>query len=541
MGIPLAVLLVEDSADDAQLIEIQLRRAGFEPAARRVDTRDAMARALGERSWDVILADYRLPKFSGPQALELVQASGLDLPFIVVSGTIGEETAVAMMKSGAHDFVLKDRLGRLGAAVSRELREAETRRRQRWAEAALEVLADAGRLVGTTPELCALCERAAKIPVPRLADWCVVYHERDAGRLTDCIAVACRDGVDRAQLDALARRYPPRTDEPDPWFGDALRRHAPQLIGLPGDDALVRLARDPDHLRLLRALDPQALMVVPVVIRGRATGLLVFGARRPRRFDAADLALAADIAQRFALIVDNSRLVRAREEFLATAIHEIKTPIAVIKTAVQLMHELPSERRQQRFDDLLIRLDRQASRLARLVTEVLEIYRIDLKQLTLSRRPTDVAALMERIANEMQVSARHPVRLTRNDPVTAEVDPDRIEQVVTNLIDNAIKYTPGGGEIELESRRDGDAIVVSVRDHGIGIPHDKQGRLFERFYRAHVGTPYAHATSMGVGLYLSNEFVSRHGGEMWFESTEGVGSRFAFRVPIAAPPSEEAR
>ena len=126
------------------------------------------------------------------------------------------------------------------------------------------------------------------------------------------------------------------------------------------------------------------------------------------------------------------------------------------------------------------------------------------------------------------------------EPVVGVWDAARLDQVVTNLLSNAIRYG-AGKPIEVRVANVGAMARISVRDHGIGIPHDKQGRLFERFYRAHVGTPYAHATSMGVGLYLSNEFVSRHGGEMWFESTEGVGSRFALGVPITAPPSEEAR
>jgi signal transduction histidine kinase len=130
-------LVIEDSADDAMLLEIALQRAGYDPGCHRVETPTAMTAALERQRWDLIIADYRLPDFDGLAALALVKEKGLDLPFIIVSGYITEETAVAAMKAGAHDYVMKDKLARLGSAVERELREAEVRRERRRAEEAL--------------------------------------------------------------------------------------------------------------------------------------------------------------------------------------------------------------------------------------------------------------------------------------------------------------------------------------------------------------------------------------------------------------------
>jgi signal transduction histidine kinase len=130
-------LVIEDSADDATLLEIELQRAGYAPVCHRVETLAALTAALERQKWDLIIADYRLPDFDGLAALALVKEKGLDLPFIIVSGFITEETAVAAMKAGAHDYVMKDKLARLGSAVERELREAEVRRERRRAEEAL--------------------------------------------------------------------------------------------------------------------------------------------------------------------------------------------------------------------------------------------------------------------------------------------------------------------------------------------------------------------------------------------------------------------
>jgi len=137
MGTPLRVLMVEDSEDDALLVLRTLRRDGYDPLFERVDTPEAMSAALNSQRWDIIISDYSMPRFSGLGALQLLNESGLDLPFIIVSGTIGEDVAVAAMRSGAHDYVMKDKLARLVPAVRRELGEAQVRLARRKAEAAL--------------------------------------------------------------------------------------------------------------------------------------------------------------------------------------------------------------------------------------------------------------------------------------------------------------------------------------------------------------------------------------------------------------------
>jgi len=134
MSVPLRVLIVEDSEDDAVLMLLELRRNGYEPTSERVDSAEATSAALDRHTWDLIISDYAMPRFSMSAALTMVQEKGLDLPFIVVSGAIGEEAAVAAMRAGVHDYVIKGNIARLAPAVERELREAEMRRERRRAE-----------------------------------------------------------------------------------------------------------------------------------------------------------------------------------------------------------------------------------------------------------------------------------------------------------------------------------------------------------------------------------------------------------------------
>jgi DNA-binding NtrC family response regulator len=137
MGKPLRVLLVGNSEDDAELLMHELKRGGYDPTYERAETREAMAQALERQASEVVLADYPIPAFSGLAALELLKERGLDLPFIIVSGSIGEEVAMELVKAGAHDFIMKDNLKGLNVAIERELKCAQMRRELKQAEEAL--------------------------------------------------------------------------------------------------------------------------------------------------------------------------------------------------------------------------------------------------------------------------------------------------------------------------------------------------------------------------------------------------------------------
>jgi len=167
MTTSLAVLLVEDSESDAQLIVRLLKKAGYDVVSEQVETAEQMRAALGKRAWDIVISDYSLPQFDGRAALTLLRETGQDIPFIVVSGTIGEETAVAMMKAGAHDYLLKGNLARLTPAVERELAQAETRRERKRAEAELaarnEELKAMTQQLWQTAKLATMGELAASI------------------------------------------------------------------------------------------------------------------------------------------------------------------------------------------------------------------------------------------------------------------------------------------------------------------------------------------------------------------------------------------
>ena len=232
-----------------------------------------------------------------------------------------------------------------------------------------------------------------------------------------------------------------------------------------------------------------------------------------------------------AVVRDLSELRRfeeMREDFLATAAHEFKTPLAVIKAQAQLL-----QRRGEADPHGLQVLNRQVERLSRLTHQLLELSRLRLGGPELRRETYDLGEQVAEVLARLQaLAADHRLTLSRREPAPVYADRERMEQVLVNLVDNAVKFSPGGCDVEASVARQGGEVQVSVRDRGLGIPLDKQARIFERYYRAHAGTPEDYG-GIGVGLDMSREIVSRHGGRMWFESEPGTGSVFTFALPLA--------
>jgi signal transduction histidine kinase len=225
-----------------------------------------------------------------------------------------------------------------------------------------------------------------------------------------------------------------------------------------------------------------------------------------------------------------------REEFLAVAAHELKTPITSLLGAVQLLI-----RQQDRHLDLapgqlhrsMQIVERQASKLSRLVTQLLESSRLDAGQFVTQRSVVDLTALISVVVEQARATTdRHEIVLAAPDVVSAYVDDIRIEQVVGNLLDNAIKFSPDGGRIDVELSIAPDGMGrLAVRDHGIGIPQPRRANLFSRYYQAHAES---HRSGLGMGLYISRRIVEHHGGRIEVEFPADAGSRFVVHLPTGA-------
>jgi signal transduction histidine kinase len=225
--------------------------------------------------------------------------------------------------------------------------------------------------------------------------------------------------------------------------------------------------------------------------------------------------------------------LRERDDFLALASHELKTPAATLSATAQLLLRQLGRQgmlEREQLGRALERLQDQSQRLARLVDHLLDVSRINSARLTIQPQPTDLVALVSDVVAACQLTTtRHTIILKGPNELTAWLDHDRVTQVVNNLLDNAIKYSPEGGQIEVDLERTREEVMLVVRDHGIGIAEDRLDRLFERFYRAHNGDQFS---GMGLGLFVTRHVVELHGGSIHVESPAGGGARFTVRLPL---------
>ncbi len=229
------------------------------------------------------------------------------------------------------------------------------------------------------------------------------------------------------------------------------------------------------------------------------------------------------------------KLEVVRDEFLSTAAHELKTPLTVIKANAQLLLEYGGGWDRSRTTRILRMIDEQTDRMNRLTQELLENSRVAVDRLDLHRLEIDLSDLIRRTVNRVgALSALHRFAVDAPAHFKIEADPTRIEQVVLNLLDNAIRYSPRGGDIRVKVDAGPTVLKVSIEDQGLGIPYPAQERIFEKFFRAHFGSSIDYG-GMGIGLNLCREIVRKHGGEMSFQSVPGHGSIFTFTLPVREP------
>ncbi len=232
-------------------------------------------------------------------------------------------------------------------------------------------------------------------------------------------------------------------------------------------------------------------------------------------------------------ITEMKQLDQMKDEFISIAAHELRTPLTAIKGYAELLDRRLSTQAGRESDRRSLGVIRkQAERLAGLVNEMLDVSRIEAGRLQLNTEPFDLAELAGEVVNSMRLSSEaHHLSLAAEPGIEVRGDTARIEQVLINLISNAVTYAPEGGDVDVRVWREDDMALVSVRDRGVGIAPEELPHLFDRFYRA----PRAgvmRSGGMGLGLYICQEIVSRHGGTIRAESIEGVGSTFTFSLPL---------
>lgn len=237
----------------------------------------------------------------------------------------------------------------------------------------------------------------------------------------------------------------------------------------------------------------------------------------------------------FTDVTEQRQLEMLRDEFISAAAHELKTPVTTIKGYAQLLRKWTPGHLSPREGQALELINVQCDRISRRLQEMLEVVRFRTLGPAMHVTPFDLKELVSQVVQRVQATTQlHRLKLKQATSAPVDADRERMEEVVANLLDNAIKFSPGGGEIDIRVRtRDGKALV-SVRDHGVGISKERQGHLFEPFYEPVPPGEPGYRSVVALGLYLSRLTLERHQGEIWCESEGGKGSTFYFSLPLAA-------
>lgn len=462
----------------------------------------------------------------------------------VTARRMAERSEIVGLRKNGEEFPAEASISRLeveGETIfSVVLRDITTRKR---VEEAQRFLAEASPVLTSSLERETILKNLVRLTVPRIADWCVVYTVEPDGSVR-LLEKAHEDPVAEGRAVELGRYW---LDPETPYSAlKVLTTGTPELVG----DLLARGAGGEAAPAILRELGVRSFMVVPVVARGTTFGAIAFiAAESGRRYDADDLRIAEELAWRTALAVDNARLyreaqqaVRARDHAVSVVSHDLGNPLsAIIINTRLLLKQLPAETIGGAARELLEAIRTSAEQMRRLIQGLLEVRRIEAGRLVLDRRMHRVAPILEEVGRSFEsLAAEKAIRFEvapAGDLPQICADRERLFQVFSNLVGNAIKFTPAGGRVQVAAEACGEHEVrFSVADTGPGIPESQLPYVFDRFWQARPVGEF----SVGLGLAIARGIVEAHGGRIWVETAEGQGSTFSFTIPTT-PPREELR
>jgi signal transduction histidine kinase len=497
----LRVLQIEDVEDDALLVAIELRRGGWRPLCTRVDTAREMRAALDSGTWDLVISDFGLPSFDAPSALSVLQEFHVDIPFIIVSGTITEQAAVAAMKAGAHDYVTKDNLNRLVPAVRRELREAELRREHRHTE-----------------ELRRRAEARFRTLVESIDG--VVFTVNNRFFIDGVFG----RGLGRGRLDES--RYLGKN--PNELFEDE--------VGAPDYSACARAFAGEQVVQEWTREQPWGVQYLhsslsPISLDdGAVPGLvgLVRDATEQKNLEAK--------------VLQTERMA-SLGALAASVGHEINNPLAALLANLEVVSQdtlaLAMSPKAAAFLPELAKIQEvlgDAREGAQRVRQVAHDLRVVSRATEDRREPVDVRHAIESSIRMAWNEIRHRAKLVCDfhevPPVMASEA--RLGQVFLNLLVNAAQAIPAGdtdgNEVRVCVRTHGpEHVVVEVADTGQGIPEAVKQRLFTPFF-----TTKPEGMGTGLGLSICQRIVTSFGGSISVESTVGKGTAFRVVLPAAA-------
>jgi PAS domain S-box-containing protein len=526
---------------------------------RAVYVNDAAARLCGFPSADEMLA---VPAYEVLARFDVRDELGRPLPsdkiplHQALAGRAGKTTVrLRNRRSGEQRWALISCVPVLGDTGETELvvsvfNDLTERKRQ---EDAWRLLAGTSAVLGSSLGYESTVAQVARLGVPEIADWCLVDVIGSRGEVQQVAAAhaGALDSASRARSTAPAGAdpelaSPARSCPPLPGsaiVARVLRTGKPVLLSeITAETA--GLVPDAGQRDLVRASGMRSLMVVPLAARNRTFGAISFAAGLSgRRYRLADLSLAEEIARRASLALDNARAyreaheaVRARDTFLSIASHELKTPLSSLTLLVSSLARGVREGRtlpEGRLAARLTRIEDQADRLTDLINQLLDVSRLAAGRFALAPATMDLGEVAREVATrfaEEAARAGATISVEEPGPLVGVWDRSRIDQIITNLLANALKYG-GGTPVTVSLSPVPDGVRISVRDQGPGIAVEDQARIFEQYERA----ASANLGGLGLGLWIVRHVAQAHGGRVSLSSGPGAGAAFHVWLPWSTP------
>jgi signal transduction histidine kinase len=549
-----SILVVDDEQANIDFIEMLLAEDGY--LLHSTSDPRRVVDLWREVEPDLLLLDLHMPFLDGFAVMRQIQEitpPDVYFPILVLTADVNSDAKQRALAGGARDFLTKPldavevqlRIRNLLETRFLHLRQHEARLEAEAAERRSFLLAEASHLLSSSLDSGTTLSTLARFVVPQLADYCAVSLVRPDGGL-DVVGTAHFDPGKEPLLEK-ATRISSEELPPGHPISRAIRRGEATFIPEIDAEDLEQGVVDPEQAAVLRELQLRSLICLPLQSSREVVGVITLArsAAHPP-YTGEELRLAEELARRASLAVESARLfnaaqqaTRARDQVLAVVAHDLRNPLSTVIMGSDAVlgtlspQEHPSE---HRYSELI---HRAAQRMNRMIEDLLDVTRIESGQLRIEAQPTALDRLVHETVGMLQLVASAQgitLRAEADESLPpSHVDPARIQQVLSNLLGNALKFTPSGGTVTVRAEpHPGGGTAVSVTDTGPGIPAEQLPHIFGRFWQAH----RTDRRGIGLGLSIAKGIVEAHGGEIWVESELGHGSRFVFTlppVPSAAP------
>jgi PAS domain S-box-containing protein len=479
MNAKIKILHLEDCPEDAELVGFELDKGKMKFEKVVVDNKEDYIKMLDHFSPDIILSDHSLPSFDSFNALAILKEKRLDIPFILITSTMSEEYAVDIMKQGASDYILKDRLQRLPSAIINSIRKHSLEREQQAAHERLLFHIENTPLgfiewdgLGVAKSWSNRAEEifgwTAKEFMEMQENGVSEHHGQHLSWVTTILEQLFSGELKRNKIQHRNARKDGKEIWCE-WFNSVLKDQDGKV------KTIMSLVQD---------------------------------------------------------ITEQKQLEWQKENFLSIVSHELRTPLTTIKAYGQLAETLLEEKADKETLDMVKRMSSQVNKLTLLVQDLLDFTKTQKGKLMYDEDFHDFNQLMTEVIDDMQkISFTHEIKINPGKSETIYGDKNKLSQVFNNLISNAIKYSPEATSIIVSTELQEHGIEFTVQDFGIGILAQDQQNVFNQFYRVNKHNQSTFP-GMGIGLYISSEIIARHGGTIWVESVIDKGSTFHTWLPF---------